>query len=143
LAGGGYFKIINRMVPQALMALGYPESEIEDIIRYAVGHGTLENAPGINHEALRAKGFTAATLQALETALASAFDIRFAFNKWTLGEEFCTAVLGFTQDQLNDVRFDMLAELGFSKSEIEAANTYCCGAMTLEGAPHLKEEHLP
>ncbi|WP_119462309.1 vitamin B12-dependent ribonucleotide reductase [Rhodospirillaceae bacterium SYSU D60014] len=143
LAGGGYFKIINRMVPQALMALGYSEVEIEDIIRYAVGHGTLENAPGINHETLTAKGFTASTLQALETTLASAFDIRFAFNKWTLGEEFCTAALGFTTAQLNDVRFDMLAELGFTRAQIEAANTYCCGAMTLEGAPHLRDEDLP
>ncbi|MBX6320438.1 MAG: vitamin B12-dependent ribonucleotide reductase [Rhodospirillaceae bacterium] len=143
LAGGGYFKIINRMVPLALMTLGYSGSQIEDIIRYAVGHGTLEAAPGVNHAALRAKGFTTAVLQALESALASAFDIRFAFNKWTLGEAFCTSVLGFTPAQLDDPKFDMLAALGFSKAEIEQANTYCCGAMTLEGAPHLKPEHLP
>jgi ribonucleoside-diphosphate reductase alpha chain len=143
LAGGGYFKIINRMVPQALKALGYDEEKIEDIIRYAVGHGTLEEAPGVNHAALRAKGFTAGAIQALEAALATAFDIRFAFNKWVLGEEFCTAGLGFTAEQLNEVGFDMLAELGFSKQTVELANTYCCGAMTLEGAPHLKPEHLP
>jgi ribonucleoside-diphosphate reductase alpha chain len=143
LAGGGYFKIINRMVPQALKVLGYDESQIEDIIRYAVGHGTLETAPGVNHAALRAKGFTAGALQALEAALATAFDVRFAFNKWVLGEEFCVAGLGFTAEQLNEVGFDMLAELGFTKAQVEQANTYCCGAMTLEGAPHLKPEHLP
>jgi len=143
LAGGGYFKIINRMVPQALKALGYDEDKIEDIIRYAVGHGTLEEAPGVNHAALRAKGFTPGAIQSLEAALATAFDIRFAFNKWVLGEEFCTAGLGFTAEQLNEVGFDMLAELGFSKQAVEQANTYCCGAMTLEGAPHLKAEHLP
>jgi ribonucleoside-diphosphate reductase alpha chain len=143
LAGGGYFKIINRMVPQALKALGYDEEKIEDIIRYAVGHGTLEEAPGVNHAALRAKGFTPGAIQSLEAALATAFDIRFAFNKWVLGEEFCTAGLGFTAEQLNEVGFDMLAELGFSKQAVEQANTYCCGAMTLEGAPHLKAEHLP
>ncbi len=143
LAGGGYFKIINRTVPQALLTLGYAETEIEDIIRYAVGHGTLESAPGVNHAALKAKGFTTATLQALESALASAFDIRFAFNKWTLGEDFCTAVLGFTPAQLDDVSFDMLTALGFGRQQVEQANTYCCGAMTLEGAPHLKPEHLP
>jgi ribonucleoside-diphosphate reductase alpha chain len=143
LAGGGYFKIINRTVPSALKTLGYDEEQIEDMIRYAVGHGTLDSAPGINHAELKARGFTAATLQALESALAAAFDVRFAFNRWTLGEEFCTKGLGFTAEQLNDVSFDMLTALGFSRQQIEDANTYCCGAMTLEGAPHLKAEHLP
>ncbi len=143
LAGGGYFKIINRTVPLALRTLGYSEKEIEEIIVHAVGRGTLEGAPGVNHATLRAKGFTENGLQAIESGLASSFDIRFVFNKWTLGEEFCTRVLGFTAEQLDDISFDMLAELGFTKDEIEAANTYCCGAMTLEGAPHLKDEHLP
>jgi ribonucleoside-diphosphate reductase alpha chain len=143
LAGGGYFKIINRTVPSALKTLGYSEEQIEEMIRYAVGHGTLDSAPGINHAELKARGFTAGTLQALESALAAAFDIRFAFNRWTLGEEFCTKGLGFTAEQLNDVSFDMLGALGFSRQQIDEANTYCCGAMTLEGAPHLKEEHLP
>ena len=143
LAGGGYFKIINRTVPAALARLGYAEYEIEAIIRYAVGHGTLKDAPGVGHEALLAKGFTQAGLDALDASLGSAFDIKFAFNKWTLGEDFCTKVLGFAQEQLDDVAFDMLSALGFSREEVAAANTYCCGAMTLEGAPHLKEEHLP
>ncbi|MFQ5773923.1 MAG: vitamin B12-dependent ribonucleotide reductase [Kiloniellaceae bacterium] len=142
LAGGGYFKIINRTVPEALRTLGYDESEIEDIIRYAVGHGTLEDAPGVCHARLREKGFTNAALQALEAGLASTFDIKFAFNKWTLGAEFCVKALGFDQAQLDDVAFDMLGALGFTRAEIEAANTYCCGAMTLEGAPRLKAEHL-
>jgi ribonucleoside-diphosphate reductase alpha chain len=142
LAGGGYFKIINRTVPAALEKLGYPQHEIEEIIRYAVGHGTLAGAPGINHEVLRAKGFTTGSIQSVENALASAFDIRFVFNKWTLGEEFCQAALGLTPEQLNDPTFDMLATLGFSKADIEVANTYCSGAMTLEGAPFLKNEHL-
>jgi ribonucleoside-diphosphate reductase alpha chain len=143
LAGGGYFKIINRTVPSALKTLGYEEAEIEDIISYAVGHATLDGAPGVSHAALKGKGFTQSVLDALESSLAAAFDIRFAFNKWTLGEEFCTKALGFTGAQLNDVTFDMLTALGFSRQQIEEANTYCCGAMTLEGAPHLKAEHLP
>ena len=142
LAGGGYFKIINRTVPAALHKLGYADNEIEEIIRYAVGHGTLSGAPGINHEALKAKGFTTGAIQSVENALAAAFDIRFVFNKWTLGEEFCQAALGLTAEQLNEPTFDMLATLGFTKAEIEAANTFCCGAMTLEGAPFLKDEHL-
>ncbi|WP_416899232.1 MAG: vitamin B12-dependent ribonucleotide reductase [Minwuia sp.] len=143
LAGGGYFKIINRMVPQALETLGYSQSEREDIINYAVGHGTLDGAPFINYESLMAKGFTDGVLEELEQGLQSAFDIRFAFNKYALGEEFCIRVLGFEPEQLDDVNFDMLGALGFSKKEIEAANTHVCGAMTVEGAPHLKDEHLP
>jgi ribonucleoside-diphosphate reductase alpha chain len=143
LAGGGYFKIINRMVPDALTTLGYDEAQIGDIERYALGRGTLKGAPGINHETLAEKGFDAASLTAVEGALASAFDIKFAFNKWTLGESFCMEKLGIAPATLADPGFDLLAALGFSRADIEAANTYCCGAMTLEGAPHLKPEHLP
>jgi ribonucleoside-diphosphate reductase alpha chain len=143
LAGGGYFKIINRTVPAALRKLGYDETQVEEMVRYAVGHGTLDGAPGVNQEALRAKGFNQAAIDALEGGLGAAFDIKFAFNKWTLGEEFCTKVLGFEAAQLDDISFDMLGSLGFSTKQIEAANTYCCGAMTLEGAPYLKDEHLP
>jgi len=142
LAGGGYFKIINRTVPTALVRLGYSQAEIDAMIRYAVGHGTLKDAPGVNHAALKARGFTQAALDALEAALGSAFDIRFAFNKWTLGQEFCTRALGLTPAQLDDPRFEMLPALGFSRADIEAANIHCCGSMSLEGAPHLKAEHL-
>jgi ribonucleoside-diphosphate reductase alpha chain len=143
LAGGGYFKIINRAVPEALTTLGYNDAQIATIIDYAVGHGTLKGAPALSHEALKAKGFTEEKIDAVEAGLASAFDIRFAFNKWTLGEDFCRTALGFTDAQLSDPAFDMLAALGFSKRDIEAANLYVCGSMTLEGAPGLKPEHLP
>ena len=143
LAGGGYFKIINGVVPEALAVLGYDADQAEDIVKYAVGHGTLKGAPGVNHDKLKAKGFGDAQIEAIEGFLPNAFEIKFAFNKWTLGEEFCTRVLGFTDAQLNDYSFDMLKELGFGREEIRLANTFCCGAMTLEGAPHLKDEHLP
>jgi ribonucleoside-diphosphate reductase alpha chain len=47
LAGGGYFKIINRTVPEALRTLGYDEGQIEPIIRYAVGlHRGRAGHPG-------------------------------------------------------------------------------------------------
>ena len=143
LAGGGYFKIINRMVPQALTVLGYAKDEIEQMERYAIGHGTLKGAPGINHDALRARGFTEESLARVERALPGAFDIRFVFNKWTLGEEFCTGILKIDPKRLDDVAFDVLSALGFSKADIDAANTHVCGAMTLEGAPFLKPQHLP
>ena len=142
LAGGGYFKIINRLVPVALRTLGYNANQSEEMIRYAVGHGTLDGAPTINHKSLRAKGFTNEAVKSVEDALASAFDIRFVFNKWTLGESFCTETLGIDTKTLNEVSFDLLATLGFSRADIEATNTFVCGAMTLEGAPYLKQEHL-
>ncbi|HKH34519.1 MAG TPA: vitamin B12-dependent ribonucleotide reductase, partial [Beijerinckiaceae bacterium] len=142
LAGGGYFKIINRLVPQALQTLGYSAGEIAEIERHALGHGMLQGAPAINHESLAARGFDETALAAIEGALGSAFDIKFAFNKWTLGEELLTGRLGIAADRLADSGFDLLAALGFSRAEIDAANTYCCGAMTLEGAPYLKPEHL-
>lgn len=142
LSGGGYFKIINRLVPRALRALGYGDREIAEIERHALGYGTLKGAPAINHETLAAKGFDAAALAALETGLAASFDIKFAFNKWTLGEAFLTEKLGIDPARIADPGFDLLTELGFTKDGIAAANDHCCGAMTLEGAPHLKPEHL-
>ncbi|MGS4943927.1 vitamin B12-dependent ribonucleotide reductase [Meridianimarinicoccus sp. RP-17] len=141
LAGGGYFKIINRSVPAALEKLGYGSAQIEEIVSYAVGHGTLGNAPGINHTALLGHGFGAAEIDRIEAALPSAFDIRFVFNQWTLGEEFCTDVLGIPAAKLADPTFDMLTSLGFTKAQIEAANDHVCGTMTLEGAPHLDPAH--
>ncbi len=142
LAGGGYFKIINRTIPEALAKLGYERSQVNEIISYAVGHGTLQDAPGVNHEALREKGFTDEILEKVEQGLEASFDIKFVFNKFTLGEDFCTGTLGLDANSLNDYNYDLLAAIGFSKKDIELANSYCCGTMTLEGAPHLKDEHL-
>ncbi len=143
LAGGGYFKIINSVVPKALAKLGYSDIQVQEMVQYATGQGTLENAPGVNFESLRALGFTDEALDAVENALKDAFDIKFAFNKWTLGETFCTETLGLSPENLEDMTFDMLTSLGFPRDQIEAANIHVCGAMTLEGAPHLKDGHLP
>ncbi len=137
LAGGGYFKIINRSVPAALHALGYDTDTARSIVAYAVGHGTLEGAPGVNAATLRAKGFGDAQIAAVEGALGAAFDIRFVFNAYTLGEAFCRDVLGAEPGA------DILRHLGFSRAEIDAANDYVCGTMTVEGAPGLRAEHLP
>jgi ribonucleoside-diphosphate reductase alpha chain len=141
LAGGGYFKIINRAVDEGLRALGYRESEIAEIEAYAVGHATLRQAPSINHMSLKARGFSDEKLDVLEKTLASAFDIKFVFNKWTLGADFLVHHLKVPEEKLDDPNFDLLAFLGFSKAEIDAANIHVCGAMTVEGAPHLKLEH--
>ncbi len=141
LAGGGYFKIINRAVPDALRTLGYRESEIAEIEAYAVGHGSMGQAPAINPGSLRAKGFTDDKLAAIEAGLKSAFDIKFVFNRWTLGDDFLKDVLKVPAEKLADPTFEILPFLGYSKKDIEAANTHICGAMTLEGAPFLKHEH--
>ena len=141
LAGGGYFKIINRSVPAALETLGYGSAQIEEIIAYAVGHASLGNCPGINHTSLIGHGFGQAELEKIEAALPSAFDIRFVFNQWTLGESFCRETLGIPAEKLADPTFDLLRHLGFTKAQVEAANDHVCGTMTLEGAPHLKPEH--
>ena len=143
LAGGGYFKIINRVVPEALTNLGYTQEQINDITTYAVGHGNIEQCQAVSINALRDKGFGDTQLAVLSKALENAFDVKFAFNRFTLGDDFCRDTLGFSDEQLNDFSFNMLEALGFSKDEIEAANIHVCGAMTLEGAPHLKDEHLP
>ena len=51
--------------------------------------------------------------------------------------------MGVSPADLASPTFDLLAHLGFTKREIEAANIHVCGAMTVEGAPHLKAEHYP
>jgi ribonucleoside-diphosphate reductase alpha chain len=141
LAGGGYFKIINQSVPAALAKLGYSTSQAEEIVAYAVGHGSIGNCPNINTTSLIGHGFGARELEKIEAALPSAFDIRFVFNQWTLGADFCKGTLGIPEDKLNDPSFDLLRHLGFSRAQIDAANDHVCGTMTLEGAPHLSVDH--
>ncbi|MEQ1507277.1 MAG: adenosylcobalamin-dependent ribonucleoside-diphosphate reductase, partial [Myxococcota bacterium] len=113
LAGGGYFKIINLSVPPALARLGYTPAQIDAIVTYATGHASLVGAPGIDHDALRARGFGADLIAKIESQLATAFDIKFVFNPWTLGKEFCTDVLRLTEAQLADPALDLLEAIGF------------------------------
>jgi ribonucleoside-diphosphate reductase alpha chain len=140
LSGGGYFKIINQSVPTALKKLGYNEKEIESIVNYAKGTASLHGAPYINPQSLSEKGFIAEEIQKLEASMASAFHIKFAFNVYNLGEA-CMQRLGFKPEQYNDWNWNMLEALGYTAEQIEAANEYVCGTMTIEGAPYLKEEH--
>jgi ribonucleoside-diphosphate reductase alpha chain len=142
LSGGGYFKIINGAVPNALKTLGYTPQQIEAIEKYAVGAATFEGAPYINPTTLSQKGFTAEEISKLNAAAKTAFEIGFVFNRFTLGDA-CLQRLGFTEEQYNDWSFNVLEALGFTEEEIDAANDYVCGTMTVEGAPYLKEEHLP
>ncbi|HEV3412208.1 MAG TPA: vitamin B12-dependent ribonucleotide reductase [Puia sp.] len=142
LSGGGYFKIINQSVPAALKNLRYTDKQIDAIVKYAVGSATFAGAPFINHQTLSEKGFIADEIKKLDAAVGSAFEIGFVFNVYTLGEE-CLQRLGFKPAQYYNFDWSLLEALGFSEAEIEAANDYVCGTMTVEGAPHLREEHLP
>ncbi|MGE7777828.1 vitamin B12-dependent ribonucleotide reductase [Chitinophaga sp. NPDC101104] len=142
LSGGGYFKIINQSIPTALRNLGYKDNEVKAIVDYAKGTGSFGGAPYINPQSLSEKGFIGDELKKLDTAVASSFDIAFVFNVYTLGEE-CLQRLGFTPEQYFNMEFSLLHELGFTDEQIEAANDYVCGTMTVEGAPYLKEAHLP
>ena len=141
LSGGGYFKIINQSVPQALKNLGYSQAENDAIVNFAVGHASFVGAPHINNESLLAKGFTAEEIAKLNGAAKSAFEIGFIFNRFTLGDA-CLTRLGFKEEVFADWSFNLLEALGFTEDQIDAANDYVCGTMTVEGSPALKDEHL-
>lgn len=141
LSGGGYFKIINQSVPQALRNLKYAEHEIEEIVNYAKGHATLKGAPAINPQSLTQKGFSHDDLKKIESSLASAFEIGFVFNVYNLGEA-CLQRLGFKSEDYYNFEWSLLEALGYTDGDIEKANEYICGTMTVEGAPYLKNEHL-
>ncbi len=141
LSGGGYFKIINQSVPLALSNLGYTNKQVDEIINYAVGTGTFEDAPFINAKTLGEKGFLPQEIAHLNKSVKAAFEIGFVFNRFALGEA-CLQRLGFKQEQYNDWNFNLLEKLGFTDEEVDAANDFICGTMTVEGAPHLKNAHL-
>ncbi|MCG3199773.1 MAG: vitamin B12-dependent ribonucleotide reductase [Candidatus Omnitrophica bacterium] len=143
LAGGGYFRIVNQSVPVALHRLGYSAEEIKDIVEYIVGTASLDRSVHVTRAALLEKGFTEEALSRIEPELQSAFDIRYVFNKFNIGEEFCRSHLGIPEEQLAAWDFDLLKAVGFTEGEIEEANQVVCGRMTIEGAPRLAEEHLP
>jgi ribonucleoside-diphosphate reductase alpha chain len=143
LAGGGYFRIINGSVPLALQRLGYPEDQVQQIVQYGSGTGSLEGAPYINPETLKAKGFDDGALRRVEATLKSAFDISFAFLPQVLGEEWVKEKLGIGHERLEAAGGDLLRALGFSREQCRMASDYVCGRMTLEGAPNLSLDHLP
>ncbi len=143
LAGGGYFKIINASVPLALRKLGYEPEQIGDIVRYCKGTGRLEGCPHIDPDSLRSHGFDQSSIEKIETLLPSAFDLSMVFNRFTFGEEFLINKLGIPAGTIDDVNFDLLGALGLTRAEIDDANDFVCGTMTVEGAPHLDHEHLP
>jgi ribonucleoside-diphosphate reductase alpha chain len=141
LAGGGYFKIVNQSVPEALRRLGYTDAQVQDIVAYVQGTNTLLAAPHVNRATLKAKGLTAEDMAKVEAALPGVFDLDLAFGPWVVGEETYDR-LGVSKEARARFGFSLLKHLGFTAAEIEEANETIVGRMTVEGAPHLREEHL-
>ena len=142
LAGGGSLKIINQSVPLALKKLGYSESEKDDIIEYIIGTAEFEKAPHINKETLINAGFTEQLISELEKRVASLTSMKMLFTPINIGDEFCKNNLKLTDEQIRDPTFVLLEHMGFSKQQIDEAEDCIFGKLTIENAPHIKEEHL-
>jgi ribonucleoside-diphosphate reductase alpha chain len=142
LAGGGYFKIANQSIDPALRRLGYDEEQRREIVDYVVGTMTLDGTPHVNRESLSAKGFNDSAIDAIEATLPGVFELRHAFNVFVVGESALQR-LGFDEDEYTSFDFDLLRALGFTPVQIDEANRVICGAQTIEGAPHLADDHLP
>lgn len=138
---GTFERVIDPVIPRGLKALGYSKAASNRIVHHALGHGHLDECPTIDPASLVEKGFTEEALERLAPALREAYDIKYAFNVWTLGRGFCEEELGVPSDLLNDYGFDLLRWLGFSETEIANANRYCCGTLTVSGAADLKPAH--
>lgn len=141
LAGGGFFKIINEAVPTALKRRGYTDAQIDAIVTYAVGTGTLNGAPHINPDSLRQKGLKDEEIGAVEALMKTTFELKHSFNVMSLGEAAMER-LGITKEEYEDLNFDFLKRVGFTEKQIDDATDVICGRMTIEGAPDLKEDHL-
>ena len=144
LAGGGTMKIVNQAIPQALKALGYEQQQIDEIVAYAVGHGKLPEHGTFSRKQLElGVKLTEEEINRFEAGLKSLFDFKFAFNKFMdpdiLAKFLKASGKGFTPETMPADFFSMFDHV--SREEIQKANIYVCGAMTIEGAPHLKEEH--
>ncbi|MCC6285204.1 MAG: adenosylcobalamin-dependent ribonucleoside-diphosphate reductase [Phycisphaerales bacterium] len=153
LAGGGYFKIANASVEPALVALGYAPVQVRAIMQHLLGALDLDvpmpaGAPGAQPgqtfaQWLRGKGLIDVDLARITGALPGVFELRFAFGSWALGDDALTR-LGFDPEVVKkDSTFNALKVLGLTGPQIQALNDLICGTQTLEGAPHLRPEHLP
>jgi ribonucleoside-diphosphate reductase alpha chain len=141
LAGGGYFKIVNNSVPLALENLGYSKSQIRNIIDYVLGKASFEGTPHVHRSFLSSKGLLDSEIEKLEKTLPGTFELSSAFTKWGMGEDTLKR-LGIAESDYNAPSFNWLTWAGLTQSQINEANEAICGTMTVEGAPHLKSEHL-
>ena len=153
LAGGGYFKIANASVEPALLALGYTKDQLRSIMAHLLGTLSLDtpmpaDAPGVTGAMsfkswLRSHGLNDGDMEKIEESLPGVFELGYAFSSWTLGDDALRR-LGIDPEQAKaDQSFNLLAKLGLNKAQISALNDEICGLGTVEGAKHLKAEHLP
>jgi ribonucleoside-diphosphate reductase alpha chain len=142
LAGGGYFKIVNQSVPDALRKLGYGEREISEIVAFVSGTNTFTGAPHASRQWLLNKGLTEQELAKAETALRGAFHVSQALAPWVIGNDVFNR-LGIPAAQYNAPGFSLLTKLGLTSKQVDELNDCVVGRMTIEGAPHLLAEHLP
>ncbi len=149
LAGGGFFKIANQSIELALLSLGYDEGETQRILEHVLGTLHLKvpmpNDPTLSFEDfLREKGLIDDDLKKLTDALPGVFELKMAINAWTLGED-CLGRMGIPAGQRDgsDPTLDLLKHLGISSEMYLKLNRTICGTQTVEGAPALKDEHLP
>ncbi len=133
-------KKVGMDVTYGLAALGYSISQMAEMSRYVCGDASLKHAPHINAESLRAKGFSEAQIAAIEEVLPMAPDIHAAFDPFVVGERFCREKFGISDAELYDAEFHLLDHIGFSKTQIAAADAYLCGARSFAGAPYLRKE---
>ncbi len=147
LAGGGYFKIANESVRPALKALGYTDPQVKDIMQYILGTLSLDvKVPGRSETLngfLKGKGLSDADLEKISDTLPGVFELSFAFSAWGLSDVALQACGLDPVAAKKDPAFNLLAALGLTREQIDALNTTICGTSTIEGAPHLKPEHLP
>ncbi|MGF1633141.1 MAG: LAGLIDADG family homing endonuclease [Phycisphaerae bacterium] len=142
LAGGGYFKIVNQSVRPALHNLGYTQAQQDAVITHVLGTLSLHGEQAVNWASLKAKGLTDAELEKINKSLPTQFELGFAFSPWSLSPE-TFARLNIPESEWQAPGFNLLRKLGFTSKQIEASSAIICGHGTVEGAPHLKPEHLP
>ncbi len=154
LAGGGYFKIANQSVRPALLSLGYTEDQAAEILRWVMGtldldvpmpddDGKIAGDPSTFRDYLVDQGYTADDLATVMAQLPTVFELQFGFTAWNMPEHVLERCGTTDVVQLRERgNFDGLAALGLTPPQITTLNRLVCGTQTIEGAPHLRDEHL-
>ncbi len=154
LAGGGYFKIANQSLRPALISLGYSEDQTSEMLRWVMGtldldvpmpadNGDLRQDSDSFRDYLVDQGYSAEDLAAVMSQLPTVFELQFAFSAWNMPEnvlERCGA--SDVESLRSQPDFDGLTALGLTKEQVRTLNRLICGTQTIEGAPHIKDEHL-
>ncbi len=140
LAGGGYFKIVNASVERALIRLGYSAAESTAILAHVSGTNTFLGSPHVSREFLKSKGLLDDEIRRAEDALRGAFTLNQVLGMHVIGEAAYDRI-GVSRADANVPGFSLLRHFGLTSEQIDEASDHIIGRMTVEGAPHLKQEH--